>query len=152
MSKARTIPRQARKLPVVSLALGFLMLSALVFLLFAFVWPQTAYGQQFSSRGISSQGQAEVACISEIERLRVEVEALRARRDAIMDCNDAGQVYDGTGCQPIANNFTARWSPSAANPSSLSFYDGGTLVAGPITVTRGDDGSHSGCPPGMELE
>lgn len=123
----------------------------LLFGVFCLLTP-IATAQEVSGRGIIADAAREVNCISEISRLEVVVAQLEAQRDALINCNENGQVFDGTTCVDLFPP-QADWRPTPAVPSTLHFLDINNIQIGStITVIRGRDGNTPICPPGYEEE
>lgn len=118
----------------------------------------SAAAQSLSGRGVISHSQAEVACISEIERLVILVEKLVEQRDTMIACNDQDMVFAGTGapgadadgCVPLALN-QVRWD-STTDPSELTFEDSEGNPLTTISVLRGKPGPRGTCPPSHPIE
>lgn len=113
-----------------------------------------AHSQSFSARGVDSSERAEVACLAEVERMREAFNELQELKEKLIDCNEKGEVYPGTGsdCAPLAP-LEARWDSNADNPDNfLHFYDGNNppeLIASYATK-QGSPGGNKGCPEGYK--
>lgn len=128
------------KLPVlIAAVLGFVLVGS-----------ASAEAQVMSGRGIHEQFSRQVNCLAEIERLELIVQTLEAQREALINCNENGQVFDGNGCVDLAD-LEGDWNPDPTKPGTLRFIDILNNQSGStITVVRGRDGADAVCPDGYE--
>lgn len=114
----------------------------------ATVFTPNAWSQSFSGRGVDQGAMGQVACVSEIERLETILITLKQNKQAHLDCNEQGQVYDGDGCVDV-QPLRAAWD-SLETPTQLRFNDiHGERVGETVNVDpRARDGQPGECPSG----
>ena len=123
---------------------------AVTTLLIGLTAASSALAQSVSGRGVDNRAMGQVNCLAEVERQQLIVQNLTAQRDAMLDCNENGQVYDGSDCVDL-EPLVAQWRASGpGDPGILEFFDDDGQVGGEITVIQGRDGEDAECPSGYE--
>lgn len=130
------------------LKVNFKVMLIVAIAIIAMVFAINAWSQSFSGRGVDQSEMGQVACVSEIERLETILITLKQNKQAHLDCNEQGQVYDGDGCVDV-QPLRAAWD-DLEMPTELRFNNiHGDPVGETVSVSpRGRDGQPGECPTG----